>query len=165
MPAPLRVLYLINFAGKSGSEKYVENLVRLLGGKAVAPYFAYSIPGPLSEKMGRAGVPCLRLNLSWRHALGAAKELAAYCKEHGIDVIHAQFPRENIIALLAKRHYPALRVVWTSHLTLALSGFSGALWRLLNRRFTPKNHRVIALYARARDQLVRDGVAREKIVV
>lgn len=161
----LRVLYLINFAGKAGSEKYVENLVRVLDGTAIEAHLAYGVPGALSEKLEGKGVPCLRLELSWARALGAARRLAAYCREHKIDVIHAQFPRENIIALLSKRFYPPVRVVMTSHLTLTLSGLSGALWRTLNRRFTPKNHRVIALYTRARDLLIQNGVAPSKIAV
>ena len=50
--------------------------------------------------------------------LGAAKKLAAYCRENGIEVIHAQYPRENIIALLSKLFYRRVKVVYTSHLTI-----------------------------------------------
>ena len=47
----MNVLYLINYAGKAGTEKYVENLVRILGRDQITPFFAYNIDGELSEKM------------------------------------------------------------------------------------------------------------------
>ena len=56
----MKVLYLINYAGKAGIEKYVENLVRLGPAAGVEPYFAYAVAGPLSEKMAAAGMPSLR---------------------------------------------------------------------------------------------------------
>ena len=69
-----------------------------------------------------------------------AKQLAAYCREHEIEVIHAQYPRENIIALLSLRHYAAPKVVYTNHLTIR----SGLKWRVLNRIFTPRDHKSAA---------------------
>lgn len=161
----MKVLYLINFAGKAGTEKYVENLVRLLGDRGlVEPYFAYCVPGDLSDKMAAWKVPCLRLDLSWKNARKAAATLGKYCLEHGIEVIHAQYPRENIIALMARKYCP-VKVVFTSHLTLRLSGLSGIGWRFLNRRFTPKNHRIISVCSPGKDILIENGVAPEKIQV
>ena len=43
----MKVLYLINYAGKAGIEKYVENLARLLPAEGVEPYFVYNIAGEL----------------------------------------------------------------------------------------------------------------------
>jgi hypothetical protein len=37
----LRVLYLLNYAGKAGTERYIESLVKRLTGKIQA-YFAYN---------------------------------------------------------------------------------------------------------------------------
>ena len=67
----VNVLYLVNFAGKAGIEKYVQNLTRLLPAAGGTPYFAYAIPGPLSEKLAAAGVPSLRFSLEWKNALSA----------------------------------------------------------------------------------------------
>ena len=161
----MRVLYLINFAGKAGTEKYVENLVRILGKDRISPYFAYNVAGELSEKLENAGVPCLQVDMGKSAVLSAAKKLADYCRENEIDVIHAQYPRENLIALLAKRRYKSVKVVLTNHLTLRLSGASGAVWKILNRHFTPKNHRVIAVCNEGRDILIENGVAKDKIQV
>ncbi len=157
----VKVLYLVNFAGKAGIEKYVQNLTRLLPAAGGTPYFAYAIPGPLSEKLAAAGVPSLQLSLEWKNALGAARTLADYCRENGIEVIHAQCPRENVIALLAKKRLPGLRVVYTEHFTRRC----GAAWRLLYRRFTPRNHRVIAVCRESRDVLIANGCRPDKIQV
>ena len=160
----MNVLYLINYAGKAGTEKYVENLIRIGKGR-INPFFAYNIEGELSQKLGNAAVPSLQIEMSWGSALSAAKKLASYCRENAIDVIHAQYPRENIIALLSKRFYDRPKVVMTNHLTLRLSGASGLIWRQLNRHFTPKNHRIIAVCNEGRAILIENGVMPERITV
>ena len=157
----MNVLYLVNFAGKAGIEKYVQNLTRLLPAAGGKPYFAYAIPGPLSEKLAAAGVPSLQLSLEWKNAPAAARTLADYCRTNHIEVIHAQCPRENVIALLAKKRLPGLRVVYTEHFTRRC----GAAWRMLYRHFTPRNHRVIAVCRESRDVLIANGCCPEKIQV
>jgi hypothetical protein len=58
----MKVLYLLNFAGKAGTERYVETLVRYLSaGGQVEPYFAYNQGGLLVERMEALGVPVRRL--------------------------------------------------------------------------------------------------------
>ncbi|MEA4895497.1 MAG: glycosyltransferase [Oscillospiraceae bacterium] len=160
----LNVLYLINYAGKAGTEKYVENLIRLGRGK-INPFFAYNIDGELSRKMSEASVPSLQLEMSRRSLFTAAKKLAEFCRINSIDVIHAQYPRENIVALISKRYYDKPRVVMTNHLTLRLSGLSGLVWQLLNRHFTPKNHRIIAVCNEGREIMIANGVKPERIAV
>lgn len=157
----MKVLYLVNYAGKAGVEKYVDNLTRLLPPLGAECHLAYGVAGQLSETLAARGVPCLQLGLEWRDAPAAARRLAHYCRENGIAVIHAQCPRENVIALLAARRLPGLRVVYTSHFTTPC----GTLWRLLYRHFTPKNHRVIAVCGEARDVLIANGCCPEKIQV
>lgn len=156
----LRILFLINFAGKAGTEKYVENLVRIFSAADNECHFAYNIAGELSEKMAARGVPCLQLDLAGS-PFAAAKVLAAYCREHKIEVIHAQYPRENIVALLSQRHYAAPRVVYTNHLTIR----SGLKWRVLNRIFTPRDHKIIAVCREGRDIMIQNGVCPERIEV
>lgn len=161
----LNVLYLINYAGKAGTEKYVENLVRILGNGKIKPFFAYNIEGELSMKMENASVPSLQIDMGKRAILSAAKKLADYCRQNKIDVIHAQYPRENIVALLSKRYYKNPKVVMTSHLTLRLEGLSGNVWRLINKHFTPKNHKIISVCSEGRDILIENGVKPERIEV
>ena len=140
----------------------MENLVRLLPAAGLAePHFAYSLPGELSEKMAAAGVPTLRLSLEWRDAPRAARTLADYCRANGVEVIHAQCPRENIIALMAAKQLPGLRVVYTEHFTRRC----GAVWRMLWRHFSPRNHRVIAVCQESRDVLIANGCRPDRIRV
>ena len=53
----MKVLYLINFAGKSGTERYVENLVEYLYPDRCGCGRCYGVDGPLAEKMRRRGLP------------------------------------------------------------------------------------------------------------
>ncbi len=157
----LKILYLINHAGKAGTEKYVYNLVKTYNGEAAECYFAYSEPGLLLEQMEELGIPCFQLTMKNPFDMKAAKALAAYCREHKIDVIHTQYPRENYIAILSKRYYPEVRVVYTCHLTLKNS----LPWRITNRLFTKHNHKIISVCNKGKELLIGNGVSADKIVV
>ena len=99
----MKVLYLLNFAGKGGTERYVETLVRYLNGTHIEAFFAYNQDGPLVEKLQSLGVPCRRVEMRRRFDFRAARELASLCREWDIDLVHCQFLREHYTALLAKQ--------------------------------------------------------------
>ncbi len=124
-------------------------------------FFAYNIPGELSEKMEKRGVPSLQLSMGRLNAISAAKSLAEFCRANKIDVIHAQYPRENITALLSLRYYPPAKVIYTNHLTIR----TGLRWRILNKIFTPKDHRIIAVCREGRDIMIQNGVCPDRIQV
>lgn len=157
----MNILFLINFAGKGGSEKYVLNLCRIFRDGGQSCRLCYNVDGELSETLAAEGFPLFKLDMGRAASLSAAKKLADYCREHEIDVIHAQYPRENVIALESKRYYGAPRVVYTNHLTIR----SGLRWRILNRRYTPKNHRIIAVCREGREIMIDNGVCPERIEV
>ena len=62
-----KVLYLLNFAGKAGTERYVETLVKYLSADGlVQPFFAYNEGGLLVERLegdyfNVMGLPLCRL--------------------------------------------------------------------------------------------------------
>lgn len=157
----INILFLINFAGKGGTEKYVENLVRIFSGGGHKCHLCYNIDGPLAEKLLAAGVSTLKLDMSRSKAPAAARALAEYCRASGIDVIHAQYPRENIIALMAAKRVPGLKVVYTNHLTI----HSGLRWRILNKIFTPRDYKIIAVCREGRDIMISNGVCPDRIEV
>lgn len=157
----MNILYLINFAGKAGTEKYVLNLMHILSARGETCHLAYNIEGQLSETVSAEGYPCFQLEMGGKRALSAAKKLAKYCKANSIDVIHAQYPMENIIALLSKLFYSRVKVVYTNHLTIA----QGAKWKLLNRIFTPFDHRVIAVCRQGAEIMAANGVKKSRIQV
>ena len=117
----MNILYLISYAGKAGTEKYVENLMRTYSAQGHRCFLAYMDGGELAEKAKALGCGVFRLDLRASHALAAAKSIARLCAENGIDVIHAQYPRENVIAVLSRLWRRETRVVFTSHLTVRQS--------------------------------------------
>lgn len=156
----MRILYLINYAGKAGTEKYVQNLVEAFSKKDEC-HLCYNVAGDLSEQMEKAGIPLFQLEMKNPFDLTAAKKLAAYCKEHKIDVIHAQYPRENYIALLSKWFYNKVKVVYTCHLTLP----TNKAWYFANKLMTPQNHHIISVCNEGRDIMIANGVDSKKISV
>ncbi len=156
----MKILYLINYAGKAGIEKYVRDLTETFCTRDEC-HLCYNIPGELSETLGSRGIPLFQLEMKNPLDLAAAKKLAAYCKDKQIDVIHAQCARENCIALLAKKFYSKVKVVYTCHFTLP----TNKLWLLLNKTLTPKNHRIISVCQEGRDIMIANGVSPDKITV
>lgn len=157
----INILYLINFAGKAGTEKYVSNLMHILSARGEKCHLAYNVAGQLSETMSAEGYPCFQLEMGTRKALSAAKKLARYCRENEIDVIHAQYPMENVIAILSKLFYKNVKVVYTNHLTI----YQSTKWKILNRVFTPFDHRVIAVCRQGADIMIANGVKKSRIQV
>lgn len=155
----MNILYLINFAGKAGTEKYVINLMHILSAKGEKCHLVYGVGGKLSEDMEKEGFPCAQIKMA--KAMKAAKKLADYCKENKIDVIHAQYPRENIIAILSKLFYSKPRVVYTNHLTID----QGIKWKILNFIFTRFDHRVIAVCRQGADIMRGNLVCKKRIQV
>ncbi|MDO5331254.1 MAG: glycosyltransferase family 4 protein [Bacillota bacterium] len=157
----MNILFLINYAGNSGSEKYVDNLQRLFTQKGHTCYFAYNVPGKLSETMNERGVTSFQLPLTSSDISSSAKLLGKFCEDNRIDVIHAQFPVENIIAIKACKYYKNMKVVFTSH----LSDKQGLKWKILNKINTPKNHKIICVCDEGKENLIASGIDSNKIKV
>ena len=156
-----RVLYLLNHAGKAGTERYVETLVRYLNHQQVEAYFAYNESGLLVERMEAMGVPTCRIEMNNRFDRKAAKALAEQCRRWQIDVIHCHYLRENYIAMLAKKWYPQVKVVYTNHFILA----NDFITRMSNRMLDKKQDQIIAVCNRGKEQLIRNGWSADKIQV
>lgn len=157
----MKVLYLINHAGKAGTERYVETLVKYLGGKEVEPYFAYNESGLLVERMAEMGVPTERIEMKSRFDFKAARELARLCEKWDIDLIHCHYLREHYTALLAKRYNKKIRVVYTNHFVLA----NNAVTRLSNRWMDKRQDQIIAVCNKGKEQLVANGWTGDRIQV
>ena len=157
----MNILYLISYAGKAGTEKYVENLMRTYSAQGHRCALAYMDGRELAEKAKELGCKAFRLDLRASHVFMAARRLARLCAENDIDVIHAQYPRENVIAVLSRLWRRETRVVFTSHLTVRQS----FLWRAVNRRITPHDAACIAVCTQGANLLRENGVKEEKIRV
>lgn len=156
-----KVLYLLNYAGKAGTERYVETLVRYLGGSRVEPYFAYNEGGLLVERLEAMGVPCRRVEMRSRFDRKAARALAALCDEWDIDLIHCHYLREHYTALLAKRYRPGLKVVYTNHFVQA----NDLVTRISNRWMDKRQDQMIAVCNKGKEQLIANGWTGDRIQV
>lgn len=157
----MKVLYLINYAGKGGTEKYVRDLVEEYHGKRAECFFGYNVEGPLVDFMKSKGVPCFRIEMKSAYDFSAAKKIAAYCKENSIDIIHTQFPRENYIAVLSKLFYKKIKLFNTSHLIIN----QGVIWRLVNKLLSRYDERVFSVCNFGKETLIKNGVSERKIEV
>lgn len=157
----LRILHLINYAGSGGSEKYVLTLIRRQIETGHACVLAYHVDGQLVRDAAAAGAETVPVELRSILDFRAAKKLAALCRARGIDVIHAHYPRENCIALLAARRCPGVKVVTTAHLVFACD----AKWRVVNRLFSPYNHAVLCVCEAQIAQLTANGVRPDRLRV
>jgi len=157
----MNILYLINHAGKAGTEKYVKNLIDAYHNKKAACFFCYNEEGELSQSLKEKGIPLFQVKMTSPLDLKAAYKIARICKKHHIDFIHTQYPRENFIAILSKLFWPKTKVIYTCHLTLK----NNFIWRVLNRIFTPFNKKIIAVCNNAKELLIENGVKADKITV
>ena len=155
----MKVLYLINYAGSGGSERYVELLAKYYHGSKCDCGLCYNVDGPLVEKMKALGIPVYQLPMKNILDLAAAKKLAKIVKDGAYDVIHAQYPRENYIAILSRFFGCKAKIVFTSHLIME----QPPVWRMLNRIFTPHDHAVLTVCTYGKEVLERGGVAKDKI--
>ena len=157
----MKVLYLLNFAGKGGTERYVETLVRYLNGTHIEAFFAYNQDGPLVEKLQSLGVPCRRVEMRRRFDFRAARELASLCREWDIDLVHCQFLREHYTALLAKQYNAHIRVVYTHHVLQS----NNAVPRLTNRLLDRRQDMMLAVCTKGREQLIANGWSGDRVRV
>lgn len=156
-----KVLYLLNHAGKAGTERYVQILIEHLNNKKTKAYFAYNNEGLLVERLKALGVETFQLKLRNRFDLKAARQLADLCKKLDIDIIHAQFLRENYIAMLSRLFNPRTSVVYTNHFILG----NNMITRFTNHLITPMQAGIIAVCNRGREMMVANGVNGKKIKV
>lgn len=157
----MTVLFLIENAGGGGAESFVSTLAEEYIRMGHSCVLCCSRPGPLSDKAKALGMETVSLALRRKDLFGASKALARICREKNVDVIHAQFPRENVIAARAAGLCPGVRAVYTDHMSVP----QGLKWRVLNRIYCRRNSFIAAVWEGGRSVLIKNGVPAEKIRV
>jgi glycosyltransferase involved in cell wall biosynthesis len=157
----VNVLFLLNHAGRGGSERYIQTLVQQLGRNAINPFFAYNESGPLKTWMEAQEVPCFQIDMNGPFDFKAARALAALCREHKIEVVHTHYLRENYIALLAKLFYSKIRVIYTYHI---LSENPLPI-RISNTLIETLQYKIIANCTAGKARLIANGNHSGKIVL
>ena len=160
----MNILYLINYAGKAGTERYdSRTLCTFCPRRARHAIWPTMFPGQLSETVSSEGFACFRFEMSTKKALSPGEEsLQAIARENKIDVIHAQYPIGKTSSPSCPGFsYRKVKVVYTSHLTI----YQNTKWKILNRLFTPFDHRIIAVCRQGADIMISNGVKKDRIQV
>lgn len=157
----LKVLYLLNHAGKAGTERYVQSLIENLDGKYIKAYFAYNEHGLLADTLKSKGIESYRITMRHPLDLKAVREVAELCRKLDIDLIHTHYARENFIALLSRLINPKVKVMYTNHFILA----NNLVFKILNRVLTPLESNIIAVCNRGKEMMISNGVKKDRIHV
>ncbi|MEH7119879.1 glycosyltransferase family 4 protein [Neobacillus vireti] len=152
-----KVLYLLNYVGNGGTEKYVLDLIH--SSRPEDCVFIYSEAGPGLEDFKQAKIKMYHVPMQGPFDLKAAKQIKAIIQSEQIDVVHANFLRENYLAILAKLMGAQCRVIWTYHVNVSM----GPMIRRLNKVMTAFNHKVITVSQYMYDQLHQKGVSTNKL--
>jgi len=156
----MNILYLINYAGKGGSEKYIKLLTEYAKAQGDNVFFAYNEVGLLVTQMEGIAKETLCLEMKSPFDLKAAKSLAKYCKTNKIDIIHTQFARENYISILSKKFYGnSAVIIHTCHINTP----NNTLWRFMNKLFIKENFRTIAVCGSVRELLIANNYPADKV--
>lgn len=157
----MKVLYLLNHAGKAGTERYVFSLIEKLNKKRIEAYFAYNEEGLLADRVKEIGVETHRLIMKHPLDIAAAWRLSKLCKSLEIDLIHTQYLRENYIALISRLFNFHVRVMYTSHFIMN----NNFVVRIFNRILTRLESNIISVCNKGKDVLISNGLDGRKIKV
>ncbi|MDD5603332.1 MAG: glycosyltransferase [Eubacteriales bacterium] len=157
----MKVLYLINHAGKAGTEAYVRLLAERMHGRLTEASLVYNEEGILSAGMRELGITVYRLKMSNPFDLAAAFRLSRICRNAGTEIIHTQFLRENYIALISRIFNPRVKVLYTNHFILS----NNIILRFCNRILTKLQAGIIAVCGKGKEMLIRNGNDPGKISV
>lgn len=157
----IKVLHLLNYPGRGGSERYILSLAEKLHNNGCIFYLGYSADGPMLEMAKALGIQAFNLPMDSPYDLRAAILLKDFCREFNIDIIHTHFLRENYISAFSKIAGNKAAIINTCHLLekkkplLVITNF------LINF-FTDG---IIAVSFAVRDQLVGEGISPKKIEI
>jgi L-malate glycosyltransferase len=152
-----KILYLLNYVGKGGTEKYVLDLIRSAGPENCV--LIYSEEGPGLEDFLQLNLKIFQVNMSGPFDFAAAKKIKKIIQSEKITIVHTQFLRENYLAILAKMLGARCRVIWTYHVDVPM----GAAIRTLNKFMTSFNDKVITVSKFMYRQLQMKGVSSSKL--
>lgn len=155
----INVLFLINHAGKAGTETYVRSLARRLPAGGVTSSLCYNEPGMLVGWMKEMGLKTFQMEMRNPFDIIAAIKLARYCRANKIDIIHAQYLRENYIAMISKILNPRVKVFYTSHFIM----HNPVPIRFFNRVMSGLQSQVISVSEIGRKPLISNGYDPRKI--
>lgn len=155
----MKILHLLNYVGRGGSESYIKNLINT--GSDFEHQLLYNIDGGGVEDFQDLGVKTIQCPMKSPLDLRASKFLKNYVKGNDIDLVHTHFMRENGIAFLSKILGMKVPVINTRHMVSQISKKSA----FLNKIFFTKNEKIIGVSSLVKERLIDEGAREEKILV
>jgi L-malate glycosyltransferase len=152
-------MYILNYTGDGGTEKYALELMNTLGKDRCV--FVYSEKGPFYNKFKEIGVPMYQVKMKGPFDIKAALQVKKISQKEGVKYIHAMFLRENYIALLSTLLGSKANVIWTYHVNVPMASYV----KLSNRFMSKFNDKIIAVAQFMKKELIQKGVPEEKITV
>ena len=149
----IKVLHLINYPGRGGSERYILSLAEKLHNRECLFYLGYSMDGPMLDQARALGIQTLNIPMSRPYDLRAARMLRELCDELSVDVIHTHFLRENYISIFSKMMGNKAALINTRHL---LNNY-GVLLKAAGRFFSLFVNRTIAVSNAVKERMVAEG--------
>lgn len=154
-----KIMYVLNYLGDGGTEKYVLELISALGKERCV--LVYSEEGPFLEKFKQLGLPVYQVDMKGPFDFNAAWQIRKIARKEGVDYIHAQFLRENYVSLLSVLLGSKAKVVWTYHMNIPMP----LIMKFINYFMIRLNHRVISVAQFIKKVLLEKGIPEKKITV
>jgi glycosyltransferase involved in cell wall biosynthesis len=112
---------------------------------------------PLAERAIAVNAGVHEIQMSGEWDLGAILKLRKIIQEYRPDILHAHTGHALTLAILARIGIENLKIVFSKRLSFALKGLSRYKYRSADA--------ILAVSKPVRDQLIRDGIAPEKIYI
>ena len=155
----MKVLHILNYVGRGGSESYIKNLVNT-NNPSITHELVYNIDGDGLSEFKEIGMKTTRIPMCSSLDLRAAVKIKHYVKENHVDLVHTHFMRENGIAFLSSLLGMKAPIINTRHMVSVINKNAAEL----NRLFFTRNHSIFAVSSIVREKLIEEGVHPEKII-
>lgn len=155
----MKVLHILNYVGRGGSESYIKNLVNT-NNPSITHELVYNIDGDGLSEFKEIGMKTTRIPMCSSLDLRAAIKIKHYVKENHVDLVHTHFMRENGIAFLSSLLGMKAPIINTRHMVSVINKNAAEL----NRLFFTRNHSIFAVSSIVREKLIEEGVHPEKII-
>ena len=156
----MNILYLINHAGKGGTEKYIKVLIQAMK-KNNNIFFMYNERGELCDYMENIGINPIQINMPTPFNLKTSKQIANFCKLNKIDIVHTQFQREAYLCAVAKLFYSNFKLVYTYHINNNNNLFIKSTNILLGKKYDA----IISVSSLGKKLLIKNRLPKNKIEV
>lgn len=155
----MKVLHILNYVGRGGSESYIKNLVNTKN-PSITHELVYNIDGDGLSEFKEIGMKATQISMNSSLDLMAAIKIKHYVKENNVDLVHTHFMRENGIAFLSSLIGMKAPIINTRHMVSVINKNAA----VLNRLFFTRNHSIFAVSSIVREKLIEEGVHPEKII-